>query len=584
LRRDAKYLAAALTALLLARAAWCAPLEIAVRPTFEGEPLRLDSLRYTNSAKETLSVSRLSYLLSGFALQREDGTWVEVPGAYAWMDAAQQRNETRIDAPPGKYRAVRFYIGLDDAANVGDPTKLPAEDPLNANLNNLRWTWQGGYVFLALEGHYRVGTGPLDGFVYHLARAPNRTCISLTAELDLGQPEALLLDFDLGALLNAPHPLSFAHDGTSTHSRVGDPVATALVSNLPGAFHVVRVVSYAPAITLPSAIKPLYLPAKYTPYPFTISSSFPIPDLPRDNPLIVERVTLGEKLFHETALSRDNTISCASCHQPEDDFTDPRRFSLGVRGQVGIRHAMPLFNLAWKTSFFWDGRAPSLRAQVMTPIQDHREMDETLADVTAKLAAKPDYAPLFTAAFGAPEITAEKLGLALEAYLLTLTSFDAKFDRAMRGQATLTPMEQQGAVLFMTEYDPRTGQYGADCFHCHGGPLFTDHQFHNNGLELADDDTGRFAITHNEADRGKFATPSLRNVARTGPYMHDGRFTTLEEVVAHYNSGIHRSDTLDPNIAKHPVTGMHLSAEDQKALVAFLGTLTDERFAGKQGR
>jgi len=580
--RDAKYLAA-LMALLLAGAAWGAPLEIAVRPTFDGEPLRLDSLRYTNAAGETLSVSRLSYLLSGFALQREDGTWVEIPGQYAWMDAAQQRSVVRIETPPaGKYRAVRFYIGLDDAANAGK-SQAPAEDPLNGNLDGLRWSWQGGYVFMALEGHYRTGSAPLDGFVYHLARGPNRTCISLTAELDLTQPEALLLDFDLGALLNAPRPLSFVRDGTSTHSRPGDPVAAALDSNLPGAFHVVRIVSDAPAISLPSAIQPLYLPAKYTPYPFTISSSFPIPDLPRDNPLIVERIALGEKLFHETALSRDNTISCASCHQPDADFTDPRRFSIGVRGQSGVRHAMPLFNLAWKTSYFWDGRAASLRAQVLVPIQDHREMDETLPDVMAKLAANPVYPPLFTAAFGTPDVTPEKLGLAIEQYLITLTSFDAKFDRALRGQATLTPMEQRGAELFMTEYDPRTGQYGADCFHCHGGPLFTDHQFHNNGLDLTESDSGRYLITHNDADRGKFATPSLRNVAHTAPYMHDGRFTTLEEVVAHYNDGVHRSDTLDPNLAKHPVTGLHLSADDQKALVAFMETLTDERFAARKG-
>jgi len=128
----------------------------------------------------------------------------------------------------------------------------------------------------------------------------------------------------------------------------------------------------------------------------------------------------------------------------------------------------------------------------------------------------------------------------------------------------------------MTEYEPRTGQYGADCFHCHGGALFTDHQFHNNGLELAAGDTGRYAVTHDEADRGKFATPSLRNLGRTGPYMHDGRFTTLEEVVAHYDHGVQRTATLDPSLAKHPDDGLKLSATDQRAIVAFLNTLNDE--------
>jgi len=575
-----------LALLLLARPlARAATLEVSIRPTFDGQPLRLDSLRYQNAAGETLSVTRLGYLLSGFALQREDGAWVEFPGQYAWMDAAQQRSLLRLPSiPAGQYRAIRFYLGLDPAANASAPAAYPADHPLNPNLDGLSWSWQGGYIFMAIEGRYRAGSGDLNGFAYHLARDSSRTCISLTAPLDLTHDDALLLDFDLGALLNAPRPLSFARDGAATHSRPGDPVAAALVANVPSAFHVVQVLSMAPAITLPSPVKPLYLPEKFTPYAFTISAAFPIPDLPRDNPLIEERIALGEKLFHETALSRDGSISCASCHQPASGFTDPRRFSLGVRGQAGTRRAMPLFNLAWKTSFFWDGRAPSLRAQVLFPIQDHREMDETLGDVTAKLSADAAYPPLFRAAFGDPDVTPEKIGLALEQYLLTLTSFDSKFDRAMRGEATLTPAERHGAELFNTEYDPRTGQYGADCFHCHGGPLFTDHQFHNNGLNLTGTDTGRYLITRNTADLGKFATPSLRNVAHTGPYMHDGRFTTLEQVVAHYNSGVHRSDTLDPNLAKHPAAGLQLSQEDQRALVAFLETLTDERFADPAAR
>jgi len=303
-----------------------------------------------------------------------------------------------------------------------------------------------------------------------------------------------------------------------------------------------------------------------------------MPELPRDNPLIEERVNLGKKLFHETALSRDGSISCASCHKPDALFSDPRRFSTGVRGQVGTRHAMPLLNLAWKTTFFWDGRAPSLRAQAFVPIQDHTEMDETPERLTAKLMDIAAYPPLFRAAFDSPEITPEKIGLALEQYVLTLTSCDSKFDRARQGKETLSVREQRGLELFMTEYDRRTGQFGADCFHCHGGALFTDHQFHNNGLAPSESDPGRFRVTHLEADRGKFSTPSLRNVARTSPYMHDGRFRTLEEVVAHYDHGVTRTATLDPNLAKHPPDGLKLSAADQAALVTFLKTLTDPRF------
>jgi cytochrome c peroxidase len=307
----------------------------------------------------------------------------------------------------------------------------------------------------------------------------------------------------------------------------------------------------------------------------TFSKTFPIPDLPRDNPLIEERVSLGEKLFHETALSRDGSLSCASCHQSDSGFSDSRRYSIGVEGRIGTRHAMPLMNLAWKNSYFWDGRAPSLRAQALTPMQDHAEMDESLERIPTKLNGFPEYPPLFRAAFGSPEITMEKIGLALENYELTLVSFHSKFDRAMRGQDALSSEEQRGFELFMTEYDPRTRQFGADCFHCHGGALFSDHQFHDNGLAIEGDDAGRFRVTRDEADRNKFATPSLRNSALRGHYMHDGRFSTLEEVVAHYSSGVQRRATLDPNLAKHPDGGLHLGESDQQALVAFLRTLSD---------
>ncbi len=560
-----------------AEAGFGAVLEIAVRHTFNGEPLLLDSLRYQDAASETLSFTRLSYLLSGFAIEREDGAWVEIANQSAWMDAAKRRTVLRLDGvPEGKYRALRFHVGPDAVANASDPAKLPAEHPLNANLNGLHWSWQGGYIFIAVEGYFRTGTAELKGYAYHLARDPSRTRISLTAPLDLTHDAGVLLDFDLGTLLNAPRPLSLAKDGSATHSRDGDPIAAALVANLPGAFCVTQILSAAPAMIQAAPVQPLYMPERFTPYRFTMSGTFPIPNLPRDNPLIEERVALGKRLFHETALSRDGTLSCASCHSPAFAFSDARRFSAGVGAQHGTRNTMPLFNLAWKTSFFWDGRAPSLRAQVLMPIQDPTEMDETLDRVTAKLTAAADYPPLFRAAFGVPEITAEKLALALEQFLLTLTAYDAKFDRALRGQTTLSADEQRGFELFMTEYEPRTGQRGADCFHCHGGPLFSDHQFHNNGLSPSDADPGRFRVTQLATDRNKFATPSLRNLALTAPYMHDGRFGTLEEVVAHYSTGVQRSPTLDPNLAKHPADGLQLSAADQRALVAFLKTLNDE--------
>jgi cytochrome c peroxidase len=186
-----------------------------------------------------------------------------------------------------------------------------------------------------------------------------------------------------------------------------------------------------------------------------------------------------------------------------------------------------------------------------------------------------DYAGLFLRTFGTPDVTADRVARALEQFLLTRISQDSKFDRALRGEAELSIEEKRGAALFHTEYDPRRRQFGADCFHCHGGPLFRNQAFANNGLEAEPADLGRFRVTGREGDRGRFAVPSLRNVALTAPYMHDGRLATLEEVVRHYTSGVQRSRTLDPNLAKHPPGGVPLSAADQAALVAFLRTLTD---------
>lgn len=560
--------------LLLLLSASASSLSLTIEPRFQGEPLRIDSMVHQTAAGETISMSRLSYLLGGFALQREDGSWLELPKQYAWMDAATRRKEvTLVDIPQARYQALRFHVGPDAEANAAAVGGIAALHPLNPNVNSLHWSWQGGYIFLALEGYFRVGNEKPQGFAWHLARDPNRTMIHLSTDLNLTQDCGLLAYFDLAHLLNAPRPLSFRKDGVATHSREGDPIAAALVSNLQGAFRVHQVVAGQNLVRTIPASKPIDFPAAPTPYRFTLSKTFPLPALPLDNPLIIERIELGKKLFHDTRLSRDQTISCASCHDHERSFTDGKSFSRGVEGRIGTRNSMSLINLAWKKEFFWDGRASSLREQVLQPIADHQEMDSKVEKVAGLLARDPQYQTMFAAAFRSPGITPEKMALCLEQFLLTLTARDAKFDRAMNGAETLTAEEQRGFELFMTEYDPRTGQKGADCFHCHGGALFSDHQFHNNGL--SGNDAGRAQVTGNDVDRNKFATPSLRNVALTAPYMHDGRFATLEEVIDHYTSGVQSSATLDPSLAKHPAGGLPLSLADKAALVAFLKTLTE---------
>ena len=382
---------------------------------------------------------------------------------------------------------------------------------------------------MALEGLYQTATTDPKGYSYHFARTSNCTPVTLAANLDLTKDARVVVDFDIATILNSPRVLSFVKDGASTHSRDGDPVAAAIRANLPGAFRIRQFIQTSDT-SQNVAVKPLYLPKQFTPYRFQMSGMFPIPSLPRDNPLIEERVSLGEKLFNEKALSRDGSISCASCHQQSAAFSDSRRFSIGVRNQSGTRQGMPLFNLAWKSSFFWDGRAPSLRAQALMPIQDHLEMDQTLEGAASNMNARAEYPPLFEKAFGSKEISAEKIGLAIEQFVLTLTSFDSKFDRVLRGQEKFTEQEQRGFELFMTEYEPRTEHYGADCFHCHGGPLFSDHQFHNNGLDAkSDSDPGRFKFTKNRVrprqvfhsvvaqyrvDRAVYARRSIQNSRR----------------------------------------------------------------------
>lgn len=556
-----------------------AMLEIQITPKVSGENLQPASLRYRTSAGETFSITRVSCLASHFELQRDDGTWLECSNSVAWLDYEQNRNTVRLDnIPAGDFRTVRFLVGLETNLNHADIAKFPAGHPLNPDVNGLYWGWQGGYIFLALEGLWRNADGELDGWAYHLARDTNSVRITLAAPVEITNETKLELDFDLATVLNAPRALSFGKDGSSTHSRDGDPIAVALVENLAGAFTVRRVSALTEAQIAVEHPKPLYLPKKFTPYPFKMSATFPMPDLPRDNPLTVERVDLGKKLFFEKRISINDQQSCADCHSLEKAFTDGRAVARGAEGELGPRNTMPLFNLAWKREFFWDGRAKSIRDQVLQPIQNPIEMHQSLTNLVVKLAKADNYPALFNAAFGSPEITAEKIALALENYLLTLTSFDSKFDRVLRGQEKFTPEEQRGFQLFSTEYDPRRGQYGADCFHCHGGPLFQSQAFANNGLDDTFSDLGREKVTGKESDRGKFAVPSLRNVALTAPYMHDGRFKTLDEVVEHYVSGVKRSQTLDPNIAKHPDGGVPLSAANQKALVAFLKTLTDERY------
>ena len=313
--------------------------------------------------------------------------------------------------------------------------------------------------------------------------------------------------------------------------------------------------------------------------PYTLNTAgFPTPNIATDNPLTREGVKLGRMLFYEKGLSRTGTQACASCHIQQFAFNDTARFSLGVNGMRGHRNAMSVFNMAWNSNeFFWDGRTHLLRHQSLKPIQDGLEMDETLANVVTKLQANNLYPNQFRRAFGSTKIDTLLISKALEQFMNSIVSNNSKYDEFLAGKTTLTAQEERGRFLFFTEYNPAfPNESGADCQHCHGGSNFENDKYMNNGLD--DDaniaDIGRQKVTRNAADKAKFKVVSLRNVALTAPYMHDGRFSTLAEVVEHYNL-VKNSATLDPSFAQQLPVGLQLTADDKIALVAFLNTLTD---------
>ncbi|GAA4944775.1 cytochrome c peroxidase [Algibacter agarivorans] len=300
------------------------------------------------------------------------------------------------------------------------------------------------------------------------------------------------------------------------------------------------------------------------------------PVIPIDNPQTVEGIALGKKLFFDPILSADNSQSCADCHAPENAFTDSDRFSDGIDGILGTRNSMPLFNLAWNydEKFFWDGNTFSLEHQAFVPVSDPIEMNSSWVDVEQKLQQHAEYPVLFEQAFGTSKIDSTLVTKAIAQFERTLISSNSKFDKFLLGDIELTPQELNGFNIFMDEAK-------GDCFHCHGSdknPLWTDNIFHNNGLDEIFADLGLGAVTGDPADNGKFKSPSLRNIEFTAPYMHDGRFATLEDVINHYSEGLKTSATIDPLMKKVAQGGVGLSDRDKADLKLFLLSLSDYEF------
>ncbi|WP_460190154.1 cytochrome-c peroxidase [Urechidicola sp. KH5] len=323
-----------------------------------------------------------------------------------------------------------------------------------------------------------------------------------------------------------------------------------------------------------------YVPYAPTPAPLEIPQLFADniidPVIPFDNPQTVEGIALGRKLFFDPILSGDNTKSCSDCHAPEAAFSDQNRFSEGIDGLLGSRNSMPIFNLAWNYDelFFWDGHAFSLENQAFEPVVSPIEMHSDWQINADKLNGHPEYPELFRKVFGEIEIDSILVTKALAQFQRTLISANSRFDQYLLGDLNLSAEEMEGFNVFMDETR-------GDCFHCHGNqfnPLWTDNLFHNNGLDSNFSDLGLGEHTGNPEDNGKFRTPSLRNLAFTAPYMHDGRFTTLDEVINHYSEGLQNSPTIDPLMKSVHEGGVQLTPDDKAALKAFLLSLSDESF------
>ncbi len=299
-------------------------------------------------------------------------------------------------------------------------------------------------------------------------------------------------------------------------------------------------------------------------YEFDIPDHFPAMEIPEDNPITPQKIKLGKLLFEDVKLSRNNTVSCASCHHQYLAFSDTGSLSIGLYGEQTKRNSPPLFNLGYHPYFFKDGGAPSLEIQVISPIENTVEMDMTINEVCDKLNEDENYKSLSYKIFGT-EVTPYVVSRSLATYLRSLISGNSKFDEYLKGdEQALNEQEKLGYDIF---------QGKANCIACHSGHDFSNYSFQNNGIYETYIDTGRAVITGLPEDVGKFKVASLRNLSFTGPYMFDGSFSTIDEVIEHYNSGgsnhINKSEEVFP---------LNLSQSEKEALKAFLLSLNDYKF------
>lgn len=315
-------------------------------------------------------------------------------------------------------------------------------------------------------------------------------------------------------------------------------------------------------------------PKAPTPLEIKIPQNFPDPAYNlASNPPTVEGVALGKRLFYDARLSRTNSISCGFCHMQPTAFTHHGHdVSHGVDDKLGRRNSLPVQNLIFYKTFFWDGGVHNLDLVPLNPLGNVVEMDETIENVIEKLQADTKYKEQFSKAFGSEQITSTRFLQALSQFLATMVSANSRYDMYVRNENSimLSAEELLGLELFKQK-----------CATCHATDLFTNQSYHNNGYSSTTDlerDKGREEITLNPCDRGKFKVPSLRNVEYSAPYMHNGKLQTLDAVLDFYASGVHDTPTLDPLLKQNGVLGIPLTSDEKQAIIAFLYTLTDEEY------
>ncbi len=578
-----------------------------------GAELMPRSLDYVNEAGNSYSVTRFDYLITDISLNRTDGITVPL-GDVIYGDAITQGEiaHTFSDVPAGSYESIRFTWGV--------PAEMNEAGFLSGDYDLMGWPSElgGGYYAMRLEGFWTDLAASAPGFQsYSLHTGFLRRCLdegvglqdcppsrlvefdgSFEIELDTGEFRVgkedrwfIEASVDVNRWMSAPvYDLAqeWADQSECPISpdvcTLGSPTSSSveaqqdLYENRSDVFALIDV-------SEASMGSPIAMEVDLDIAPYGLAN-WPLMPVPDDNPTTREGIALGRHLFYDPILSRDGSMSCGTCHRQEFAFADPRRFSLGVNGEAGVFNAPALANLGWASgapfnkiysaksfALFWDGHAGSLEHQSTFPVEDPLEMDRSWDAVVREMQSHSSYPDMFEAAFGSRHVTIEGVTRALAQFQRTFRSYNSKWDRVQRGEESLSPSEQRGYDAFVAE----TG----DCFHCHGGNfalmINPSNSFANNGLD-AIPEAGLRDSTSFFLHEGLFKTPTLRNVEVTAPYMHDGRFNTLEEVLEFYSTGVHiDSKNLNSALRARVIAGP-IDPAMQSDIIAFLKTRTDDEF------